>query len=250
MVEYYDQKRTPAPDYQPRDRVYLDASDIQTTRPSKKLSHQRLGPFHIIKKVGNGAYQLQLPPSMSRLHPVFNVVKLTPAPEDPVQGWHVPPPPLLEIIDREEEWVIEEILNSRMINQKLQYLVKWDGFRIEHNSWEPWDNIHAPDLVSEFHRKHPRAPQLIRLIDFNAIAFRSIPSSVVLGHHSLEGGMDVRGHLQAPMSLTEYVCLTTPDKLHLADTPYILPHRQWPHHSSPIVSLSQPPLTNQAQSWT
>ena len=56
MAKYYDQKRTPAPDYQPRDRVYLDASDIQTTRPSKKLSHWRLGPFIIIKKVGNSAY--------------------------------------------------------------------------------------------------------------------------------------------------------------------------------------------------
>ena len=136
------------------------------------------------------------------------------------------PPPLLEIINREEEWVVEEILDSRMINWKLRYLVKWDRFGIEHNSWEPWDNIHTPDLVSEFHQKHPGAPRLIRLIDFNAIAFRSIPSSVVLGCHSLEGGMDVRGHLQVPMSLTEYVRLTTPDKLRLADTPYIPPHHQ------------------------
>ena len=225
MAKYYDWKRTPAPDYQPGDRVYLDASDIQTTRPSKKLSHRRLGPFRIIKKVGNGTYRLQLPPSMSRLHPVFNVIKLTPALEDPVQGQHVPPPPLPEIIDGEEEWVIEEILNSRMINQKLRYLVKWDRFRIEHNSWEPWDNIHTLDLILEFHRKHPGAPRLIRLIDFNAIAFQSIPSSVVPGCHSLEGGMDVRGHLRAPTSLTEYVHPTTPDKLCLADTPYIPPHR-------------------------
>ena len=39
MMKYYDWKRTPAPDYQPRDKVYLDASDIQMTRPSKKMSH-------------------------------------------------------------------------------------------------------------------------------------------------------------------------------------------------------------------
>ena len=58
MAKYYDWKRTPAPDYQPGDRVYLDTSDIQTIRPSKKLSHRRLGPFRVIKKVGNGAYQL------------------------------------------------------------------------------------------------------------------------------------------------------------------------------------------------
>src|SRR5271163_1772770 len=83
MTRYYNRNRTPAPDYQPGDKVYLDASDIQTTRPSKKLSHRRLGPFKVIRKVGNGAYRLKLPPSMSQLHPVF---KLMPAPSDPIPG--------------------------------------------------------------------------------------------------------------------------------------------------------------------
>ena len=31
MARYYDQKHTPAPNYQPGDKVYLDVSDIQTT---------------------------------------------------------------------------------------------------------------------------------------------------------------------------------------------------------------------------
>ena len=39
MARYYNQRRTPAPDYRPGDKVYLDASDISTTRPSWKLSH-------------------------------------------------------------------------------------------------------------------------------------------------------------------------------------------------------------------
>ena len=109
MAKYYNRRRTPAPDYQPGDKVYLDASDIQTTRPSQKLSHRKLGPFPVVNKVGNNAYRLQLPPSMSRLHPVFNVVKLSPVPEDPIPGQHPLPPPLPEIIDGEEEWVMEEI---------------------------------------------------------------------------------------------------------------------------------------------
>src|SRR5271156_3321053 len=92
MARYYDRNRTRAPDYQPGDKVYLDASDIKTTRPSKKLSHRRLGPFEVVRKVGNGAYRLRLPPSMSRLHPVFNVVKLMPAPSDPIPGHHPPLP--------------------------------------------------------------------------------------------------------------------------------------------------------------
>ena len=61
---------------------------------------------------------------MKRFHPVFNVVKLTPAPDDPITGHRAPPPPLPEIIDGEEEWVVEEILDSRVINRKLRYLVK------------------------------------------------------------------------------------------------------------------------------
>ena len=58
MAQYYNCKRTLALEYQPGDLVYLDSSDIQTTRPSQKLSHQRLGPFPIKKQVGNSAYQL------------------------------------------------------------------------------------------------------------------------------------------------------------------------------------------------
>ena len=112
MAKYYNQRWTPAPDYQPGDKVYLDASDIHTTRPSQKLSHKRLGPFSIVRKVRNGAYQLCLPPSMRRIHPVFNVVKLTQAPEDPIPGRCPRPPPLPEIVDGEEEWVVEEILES------------------------------------------------------------------------------------------------------------------------------------------
>ena len=63
---------------------------------------------------------------MSRLHPVFNVVKLTPAPVEPIQGWHLIPPPPPKIIEGEEEWIVEEILDSRMINRKLKYLIKWE----------------------------------------------------------------------------------------------------------------------------
>ena len=39
MARYYNWKQTPSPDYKPGDKVYLDATDIQTSRPSRKLSH-------------------------------------------------------------------------------------------------------------------------------------------------------------------------------------------------------------------
>ena len=108
---------------------------------------------------------------MSQLHLVFNVIKLTLAPDDPVPGWRLHPPPLPEIIDREKEFIVEEILDSRVINQKLHYLIKWEGYGIKHNSWEPADNVHAPEHIMDFHWRHPGAPRHIRFTDFDAIPF-------------------------------------------------------------------------------
>jgi len=39
MKRYYDQRKTLAPIFNPGDKVFLNASDIQTTCPSQKLSH-------------------------------------------------------------------------------------------------------------------------------------------------------------------------------------------------------------------
>jgi len=103
MKRYYDRRRTPALVFNPGDKVFLDASDIQTTRPLQKLSHRRLGPFVVEQRIGPMAYHLKLPHWMKQLHPVFNVVKLTPAPDDPIPGRKLTdhPPPI--IIDGEPE---------------------------------------------------------------------------------------------------------------------------------------------------
>jgi len=39
MKRYYDHQRTLALVFKPGDKVFLDTSDICTTRPSQKLSH-------------------------------------------------------------------------------------------------------------------------------------------------------------------------------------------------------------------
>jgi len=84
--------------------VYLDSEDIQTTHPSKKLLHRRLGPYLVKRHVRKYAYHLVLPPPMRRLHAVFNVVKLSPTPDDPIVGRCRNPPPPPELVDGEEEY--------------------------------------------------------------------------------------------------------------------------------------------------
>jgi hypothetical protein len=114
MSHYYNRRREPAPEYAPEDKVYLDRSDIRTSRPSKKLAHRFLGPYIVEHRVGANAYHLCLPKSMSRLHPVFPVVKLLTAPPDPIPGHRSSPPPDPVLIDGEEEYEVEAVINSRM----------------------------------------------------------------------------------------------------------------------------------------
>jgi hypothetical protein len=64
MAHYYNWCRTPTPQYQVGDKVYVDSSDIKTTHPSVKSSHRNLGPFTIQAKVGPNAYRLHLPATL------------------------------------------------------------------------------------------------------------------------------------------------------------------------------------------
>jgi len=192
MKRYYNRRRTPTPVFNPGDKVFLDASDIRTTRPSQKLSHRRLGPFVVERRIGPMAYHLKLPHWMKQLHPVFNIVKLTPALDDPIPGRKLMdhPPPI--IINGELEWEVEEILDSRWHQRRFQYLVKWKGYGREHNSWESAPEVFAPELIAEFHRKHPGAPRHIRRTEFDSIFH---VKSIAPRRSNLEGGVNVRGHL-------------------------------------------------------
>jgi len=192
MTRYYNQRRSSAPVFKPGDRVYLDTSDIKTIRPSPKLSHCRLGPFEIERQVGLLAYRLKLPHRLRQLHPVFNVVKLSAAPDNPILGRKplAPPPPI--VIDREPEWEVEEILDSRWHQRRFQFLIKWKGFSREHNSWAAASDVKALDLVAEYYRKHPTAPRHIRWTDFDTL-FKS--RTIASRRSNLGGGVNVRGPL-------------------------------------------------------
>ena len=113
-----------------RQKVFLGASDISIMRPLKKFAHQYLSPH----PVGSHVYCLKLPPSMSQLHPVFHVIKLMPAPPDPIAGQQPHPPPPPEIVGGERRYEIEEVIDSQMRGRTLQHLVRWKGYGCKENS--------------------------------------------------------------------------------------------------------------------
>jgi hypothetical protein len=176
--KWYDKKRLPAPEYNTledvahgrakvADKVMLSRQNIKTKRPTEKLDHKLFGPFVIKRKVGERAYELELPPRMN-IHPVFYVGLLEPYREstDPSRKQE---PPLPDEVDNQPSYVVERIVDSRYYgpttakfpSRFVQYMVVWAGYGPEENSWEPYEVLQgtAEDALKEYHAKYPRRPR-------------------------------------------------------------------------------------------
>ncbi len=155
--DFADVRHAPTPLYHPGDRVWLSTRDIRLRLPCKKLSPRYIGPFKIQRQINEITYQLQLPPRY-RIHPTFHVSvlkpcsSLTPDQHEPDE----PPPP--EILDQPSVYQVRNIMESRRWGGRLEYLVDWEGYEPEEQSWVARDDILDPILLQEFHRNHPNLP--------------------------------------------------------------------------------------------
>jgi hypothetical protein len=142
-------------------QVWLEGKNLKLPYQSTKLVPKWYGPFKIIKEVSPVAYQLNLPMTWG-IHDVFHTSFLSPYHETTQHGLNFSQPPP-DLITGEEEYEVEAIQNHQSFRCScaLQYLIKWRGYPKSNNTWEPADNIHTPDLLKDYHRKHIKADALI-----------------------------------------------------------------------------------------
>jgi hypothetical protein len=138
--------------------------NLRTTRPKKKLDYKRTGPYKIIQKIGELAYKLCLPQTMSSIHPVFHISLLTRYKPDTVEHRERGPSPAPpDLIEGEEYYDMEKILDAKIMGRgfgrKMHYLVKWLGHPAENNTWVPRTNLEEAEetrhRLEEFEREHP-----------------------------------------------------------------------------------------------
>ena len=168
MKEVFERGKPHPHIFTPGQKVWLSAKDISLSSSCRKLAPRQLGPYEVIERTSDLTYRLALPPAM-RQHPVFHVDRLSPWEGNEIHG-QTPTPPDPVQVDNDLEYEVEQILDSRKYRNQLQYLVKWQGYDHGHNSWEPSTNLtHAPELVNEFHTKHPAAPRRLAASIFAAL---------------------------------------------------------------------------------
>ncbi len=157
QAKFYNKKRLNPPTFKPGDKVWLVNSHIPSGRPSAKLAEKRLGPFPIISTVGNRAYKLKLPTSLSQTHPVFNVELLEPFHENRLRPTIQATPDMT--YNGGKQPTVIEILQSRKYRNALQYKVRYAN---EHHP--RWTNAtilkeYATKQIKAFHEAYPYAKE-------------------------------------------------------------------------------------------
>jgi chromodomain-containing protein len=134
------------------DKVWLNSRHLKTTY-HKKMKPKREGPFIITEVLGLVTYRLKLPATW-RIHDVFHATLLRPYKENEVYGNNFPEP-TPELLEGEEVYEVEAILNHQKHGRGYQYFVKWQGYPISDASWEP-EHVFSDDgdTLSDYKHRH------------------------------------------------------------------------------------------------
>jgi hypothetical protein len=115
MKKQFKRNKYVAHVFKDRDIVWLTAKDIKIHQKTPKLGPQQLGPYKVLEQIGDLDYRHELP-SYLNLNPIFYVSSLS--------SWHdnslsKPPLPESVVIQDEEEYKVDSIINSRVYCRQL-----------------------------------------------------------------------------------------------------------------------------------
>jgi hypothetical protein len=156
QTQFANAKRTET-SFEVGQQVYLSTSNLNLEHRAPKLMAKFIGPFEIVERIGQVAYKLKLPETMS-IHPVFHVSKLRLHNDGSDQFPSRPKVhdrPTAVIPDEDHlEWEVDQVVNHRKRGknkQILEYLVLWKGYPEYEKTWEREVNLkNAEECIKEY----------------------------------------------------------------------------------------------------
>ncbi len=138
--------------YKVDDWVWLSFRNVKTTKLCKDLKDKQLNLYQITAKVSI-FYHLHLSVSMKHLRSMFSSKLLQLYSENSLSEQHSESLRLI-IIEDDEHWEIDDILNFRCYQDRIQYKVKWKNLD-RNNEWYYVDKEKFNDsekVLNEFHK--------------------------------------------------------------------------------------------------
>ena len=112
MKKQFNKKRRNLQELKVGENVWLEAKNIYSNRPLKKLDQKRYRPFRISKNIGQEVFQLELTEGWI-IYNVFSKDLLTWCKEAKFEGQCIELAPSPTIINEEEEYKVKEVRKHR-----------------------------------------------------------------------------------------------------------------------------------------
>jgi len=141
--------------YKIESKMFLNEWNIVTAKSFKKLNDKMLDSFQIINSV-DSFYKLKLLDTM-HIHNVFHSDLLRSVVDDFLSDQKNELSRSI-VINNEDEWKIDDILNFQRYRKRLQYRVKWKSYDNDFNWYNADDNefMNAQEMIDDFHIKYSR----------------------------------------------------------------------------------------------
>ena len=163
MKKFANRKRRKGEEYRVGDLVLLSTKNLKWQikgRRSEKLTERFVSPYKIKGIVTSNVVELDLPKSI-RIHSVVNISRVR-LYKPQVEGQKKILPKQI-IIEGEEEFEVEKILNKRIVQGKEKFLVRWKRYTAEEDTWESRENLgNTKELVEEFEKEYGEEAEELR----------------------------------------------------------------------------------------
>ncbi len=139
--------------YEIESKMFLNERNIIIARLFKKLDDKMLDSFKITDSV-DFFYKLKLSDTI-RIHDVFHSELLRSVVNDSLSDQKNEFSKSI-VVNDEDEWEIDDILNSQRYWRRLQYQVKWKSYNNDLNWYNADDDefMNAQEMIDDFHIKY------------------------------------------------------------------------------------------------